>query len=139
MALSSDIVWKKFTSLKGKEFEIGTSPEADTNNVEVEATNVGVVRASGSSFGVDVNWPVASNEWKDTTQEVREKAKIPRYNLYKAGGIYDYRLEFINEDTYHYHFHDEEGDSYSVNTWTTGSHFVRYNSTKPTILYVDGN
>ncbi|PIL32708.1 hypothetical protein GSI_04823 [Ganoderma sinense ZZ0214-1] len=144
----TDVVWKKFTSSKGKEYEVGYSAQTQPNDlrlVDVQAKNGGSVglrvRASDSRpFGIAVHWPVGPGQWVDTTSAVRDVTRIYSYTLHKYGGtVWSYMLQFANEKTrYDYYFYDETGDSYQVNTWLIGTHWVRYNSHKPTINYVRG-
>ena len=88
---------------------------------------------------MQVRWPVA-DKWVDLPREQEKLSGIDRYKLEKqSGSVYDYRLSFVNNQTYDYHFYDETGDSYRVNTYSVGEHYVRYNSKKPTILFVTGS
>ncbi|KAM5544981.1 hypothetical protein V8D89_001092 [Ganoderma adspersum] len=147
MELPTDIVWEKFTSSNGTEYEVGYPAQGETTDPDAQAKTGGrVVRASGPAFSTPVNWPVAHaggwGEWKDTTPEVNRVARITKYNLYKYGGgdtNWNYMLQFANEDTYHYYFRDQEGDTYSVNTFRNGEHYLRYNSDQPNIVNVEGN
>ena len=89
-----------------------------------------------SDFGISVDWPVGDEAWKSTTHAVKATAAITRYRLYETTGLWSYRLEFTSTKTYDYAFFDATGDSYSVSTYLNGDHYVRYNSNKPTILYI---
>ena len=154
MSVPNGIVWENFVTAQGKEFSLGrpapeSKPDGTSASVpEPQALTAGgpVALASGPSFNIAVNWPVAHagawDEWKATGDDVRGTARITRYNLYKYGTPSDnwnYMLQFTNEDTYHYYFTDQEGDTYSVNTFRNGDHYLRYNSNAPNIVRVSGN
>lgn len=93
-----------------------------------------------TDFGIPVNWPVGSDVWSPTTTDIRNVSGISEYKLYKQGpGFYDYRLEIQNTQTYNYHFYDETGDSYQINTYRRGIHYVRYDSDHPTVVFITGS
>ncbi|GJE85920.1 hypothetical protein PsYK624_020000 [Phanerochaete sordida] len=128
---SDGIRWMRATSRKGIEYEIGVPVKA--------ANDVGEPHSHGPDFGMTVLWSVA-NTWIDLPRDQMVKSGIERYNLStQSGSFYDYRLTFANNQTYDFHFWDETGDSYRVNTFSIGEHYVRFNSDKPTIVYVTGS
>ncbi|KAI0669103.1 hypothetical protein C8Q78DRAFT_231108 [Trametes maxima] len=167
MELPRDIIWEKCVTQDGKEYDIGrpapfsledselaplpsTRPIAAGHRRGAHAANMDTMNpiplASGPPFSIGVHWPVAHagawDEWKPTSAEVNRTARIPRYNLYKYGTPSDnwtYMLQFSNADTYRYHFRDAEGDTYTVDTWRNGDHYLRFNSSAPTIVNVSGN
>lgn len=136
------IIWREFTSAKGKKYEVGylSEPGADQG---------GTGEATGKSdFGISCNWPVAAEpaDWITTASSFKTTTAISRYKLHSNAaasgdnvGGYAYRLEFSNEEHYDYDFFDEEGDSYGCNTFSNTDHFIRYNSDKPTIAYIKGS
>ncbi|MEV4666056.1 hypothetical protein AB0J85_29430 [Micromonospora echinofusca] len=134
------IVWKEFTSAKGKKYEVGYLGEPD-------ADQGGSAAPEGKTdFGISCNWPVGANEWITTEASFKTTTAISRYKLHSNAdmpgeevGDYAYRLEFSNEEHYDYDFFDQEGDSYRCNTFSNTDHFVRYNSEKPTIAYIKGS
>ncbi|PUU78395.1 hypothetical protein B9Z19DRAFT_1126819 [Tuber borchii] len=130
MSDHSSIEWETVTSRNGVSFRIGREKTQGED----------VAPASGKSFSIEVNWPVGSG-WVKTTDEVRTTAGITQYNLSTTpgGSIFQYFLQFNNTDTYDYEFYDETGDSYEVNTFTTRTHSVQYNSDKPTIVRITGS
>jgi hypothetical protein len=136
------IIWKEFTSAKGKTFEVGYLSEAEASGRGEPGGQAGK-----EDFGIACNWPVGPDTWITNSSEFLATTGISRYKLHSntamAGngdvGGYAYRLEFSNEQTYNYLFFDEEGDSYRCNTFSKSDHFVRYNSKKPTIAYISGS
>ena len=125
----NDIVWTTATSTNGHEFEVGS------RSVDAPFEK----RATGPPYAMNVSWPVMGDTWQPVTGEMRTHLGISQYKLYpNAGLIYKYILKINNYDTFNYFFRDEEGDSYQLNTWTKGEHYVRYNSDKPKIVYVVG-
>ena len=128
----SSIEWETATSKNGVSFRVGKEKTQGKD----------VAPASGKPFSIDVNWPVG-NGWVMTTDEVRTTAGITQYNLSEipedVGSDYQYILKFNNTDTYDYYFYDETNDSYEVNTFTTRTHYVQYNSEKPTIVRITGS
>ena len=121
----STIQWDKEKSKNGVSYETGR----EKSEVAVQ---------DKKPFGVAVNWPV-ENKWKDLTPELAAITGIKQYALFDNRGFYKFRLEFINTETYSYHFSDDTGDSYGVNTFYTGSYYVKYNSDNPTIKWVSGS
>ena len=146
--LPAGIEWTKVKSANGQEFEVGRLPGKSATSTTV--TPSPGVQASGflssasadQNFGITVNWPVDtdSSDWVDTSDEVKKKAAITRYALYPIQNpvFYTYILCFTNTKNYDYFFSDETGDSYEVNTYESGDHSVRFNSSKPTIVYIRG-
>ncbi|PUU78396.1 hypothetical protein B9Z19DRAFT_1126820 [Tuber borchii] len=130
----SSIEWKKATSQNGASFSVGREK---TESVTEDKTEVAAMSLKG--FGIVVNWPVGDSSWKDTTDEVKEVAGITRYRLWAPESFPSiYEFGFTNTINYNFSFTDETGDSYGVNTWTTGDHSVKYNSEKPTIVFISG-
>jgi hypothetical protein len=133
------IIWKEFTSAKGKKYEVGYLSEPGPDGGPGG-------QSRKSDFGIAVNWPVGPNTWITTDSSFLATTGISRYKLHSNDaapgnnvGGYAYRLEFSNEEHYDYNFFDEEGDSYRCNTFSNTDHFVRYNSDKPTIAYIKGS
>ncbi|WP_272513967.1 hypothetical protein [Bacillus cereus] len=130
----NDIIWEEFETKSGKKYRVGYQKEESLKKENFEG---GLKRVP---FDINVNWPVTeSTAWIDTSSEVREKAAIWRYKLYKTDDyIYKYKLWFTNSDHYDYVFYDESGDSYNVNTFLNRDHYVEYNSDYPNIIRITG-
>ncbi|EUC56774.1 hypothetical protein RSOL_196130, partial [Rhizoctonia solani AG-3 Rhs1AP] len=140
-ANSPYIQWRKATTARGKKFEIGFLPN-DTPKPKPKPKPTYPLTLP--DFGIDMHWDVDRNggedNWKPTKPEIRDRAAITRYNLYdQKGETYRYILQFTNTAHYDYYFFDESGDSYENNTYRNGDHFVRYNSDRPTIIYIKGS
>ncbi|KAI0420537.1 hypothetical protein F5X98DRAFT_331215 [Xylaria grammica] len=142
------IQWKDATSRNGTSYKIGLIPPAE--GVEAakeisakggEGETEGIVRAK-ADFGVDVNWPV-DDTVHNTTSDFKDKTGISNYLVGKNtewGHVYDYYIVFNTDETYDYYFEDETGNRYECNVWVTSwSHYVCYNSNKPTIINVTGS
>jgi hypothetical protein len=127
------IQWESFTSEKGNKYDVGylkSAPPADGADAMTATSNK-------HAFGITVDWPVGTVAYTDAT--ITARAAITRYMLVKYDGFYEFKLEFDNTEHYNYRFHDETGDSYKVNTFRNGGHFVRYDSARPNIVYVTGS
>lgn len=138
-SLTESIVWTPETSEKGVAYEIGRpAVDSDKNNNTPKDDDGD---RSKSDFTINVNWPFSSSgDWIYTSQDVRTVSAVVQARVKSnGGGIYSFRLEFHNTEHYDYHFKDEEGDSYRCNTFSNGNHFIRFNSTKPTIVQVRGH
>ena len=127
-------VWQKAISKNGVPYEIGRKITNDTLTEKDGAKGL-----EKSQFGLQVNWPVANKDWKDGNAEVKQLAAISRYRVSNSSApFFDYFIEITNTETYNYTFYDQSGDHYDVNTLDRSDHVVRYNSPKPTILFVTG-
>ncbi|KAF7333100.1 hypothetical protein MVEN_00136700 [Mycena venus] len=140
MELPEGIVWTTHISGKGKEYRIGRLPDAGSKGEDRTAKDATGGKFSRAPFGIDVNWPVANTtSWQGTQSDVQTIAGITQYALYQTTNpLYPYILWFTNTEHYDYFFYDQTGDSYQVDTWRDGSHWVQYNSAKPTILFIKG-
>ena len=127
----SAIKWTKATSKLGKPFEIGVleSPP-NTNNTTLHKRK--------EKFGMQVNWPVGDDTWVPLNVFIQSIAGLTQYKLHSNGGVYSYILWFTNTEHYDYFFVDQTEDSYEVNTYRNGDHYVRYNSEDPTIQAIWG-
>lgn len=137
--MSDDIQWIKGASQNGAPFEFGIrksdySPEIQK---KVEEALGDKDKAPTGTPPMPVNWPVGDDNWKPTTGDV--SGYINRYKLHaNHGGIfYDYQLDFTAKETGTYVFWDESKDYYKVTVILPGDHYVRYNSGRPTINYVE--
>lgn len=85
---------------------------------------------------VDVNWLMVGDVWKDV--DPNQSAYITRYSLHinRWSPIWDWKLEFSTPERGYYRFIDESGDYYDVEVNVVGDHYVRYNSSQPTIKKV---
>ncbi|WAO95815.1 Hypothetical protein NCS54_01345900 [Fusarium falciforme] len=133
----ANIGWQELKSstgqtyrVKAADYDIGNKPE-DENNI---------VAASGPKFpAVKVHWEVGTSG--NTDDETRDRTAITWYKLEKAPWYSpkQWRLTIACEDTYNYRFFDEEPDYYDLNVWlTSGTHWVEYDSERPTIVSVSG-
>ena len=128
-----NIEWKEFTSKDGKKFEVGF-PKGEASDEAAFAP-----APTKSNFGICLNWIVGDCGWKQTAGNVQATASITSYALCPNTGAWKYILYFVNTQHYNYYFYDQTGDYYQVNTFRNGSHYVRYNSDKPTIVFVTGS
>jgi len=133
------VEWETVTSKNGVTFKIGREKAESVRVLGVKSEVKSEKPAEGEDFGITVNWPVGGG-WTQTTEDVKTTAAITQYNIAEVDGdTYKYTLEFTNTDTYDYKFFDQTGDSYGVNTWQNRTHYVKYNSEKPTIVYISGD
>ncbi|KDR79451.1 hypothetical protein GALMADRAFT_1240895 [Galerina marginata CBS 339.88] len=131
----SAIEWKTFTSKNGAPFQVGVKK------------GVIVPPEDKKPFDIAVNWPVGDDTWKPTSEQVLTVAAITRYRLYANsqdcvegdGSLYSWRLDVTTTEHYDYIFVDGTGDIYEINVWADGNHFMRYNSTNPTITHIKGD
>ncbi len=130
----SGIEWTDAVSEKGIPYQVGFR---GSNQETVPADAAG--EEAKKDFGIAVAWPLTGNNWTDTTAEVKSIAAIPRYSLGAYGGTWAYILYFSNTEHYDYYFYDKTGDSYQVNTYRNGDHYVRYNSSDPAIAFIKGS
>ena len=134
MSDQSSIKWETATSKNGVSFKVGREK---TESVTEESTEAAAT--SKKDFGVAVSWPIVGT-WTNTTDEVKARAAITRYKLWESNAIGGkYTLQFTSTEHYNYHFYDETGDSYGVNTWSNGDRFVQYDSDEPKIAYITGS
>ncbi|KAJ9654571.1 hypothetical protein H2198_006386 [Neophaeococcomyces mojaviensis] len=103
------------------------------------AVNEDAVLSAKRAFDANVNWP-ADGKYHATSDGINMETGITSYQIGKSSSpFYDYFLEIHVRETYNYHFTDQEGDTYNLNTFVTGLHVVRFNSKKPTIVHVKGS
>ncbi|KAH8898890.1 hypothetical protein GQ53DRAFT_360589 [Thozetella sp. PMI_491] len=124
---------EKAISKNGQPFEIG--------HLETAVSAAGsIVVDSKKPFNISVWWPVGTNcDWIYTGPPVSTEAAISRYALCKdSGSIYEYILWFTNTEHYDYFFTDQSPDTYQCDTWQNSDHYIRYNSTLPTIVQIQG-
>lgn len=128
-----NIIWQEMASAKGEKYSVGYPEGSPT-----ERSAIGTVRAHGSAFGCQVNWPYASSSsWINTLPNVSQLTGITQYAL-TSGTLYTYTLYINTTQTYNYTFYDATGDGYGLNVFVAGSHYVSFNSSAPTILFVTG-
>lgn len=127
--------WQSASSKSGLSYDIGTKKTCYSMESHSE-----LVATAKKAFGIVVDWPLGSNEWKETTPEVRSVAGISRYKLHSSSHpLFDFVLEFTNTESYNYNFLDKTGDSYSVNTYEGEDHLVRFSSRSSTISFITGS
>ena len=133
---------KGFFTLKseaGKEYGV----KADDYNIAEKAndTEANVANASGPKFdNVAVYWTVGSSGYP--SQDVQNKTAITWYKLEKAPLLswFQYTLTINCNDTYDYKFTDQEPDTYGLSVWSnSGTHYVSYRSSAPTIVKISGS
>lgn len=124
------IQWTNTTSKNGVPFEVGIRKTEHSIKRKSEEVHGDVAEWAWEA----VYWPVDdSNRWKATSKEFEKRLFISRYKLYPySGPLYEYTLEFTNTHGWDFKFEDEAGDQYEVN----GSHWVRYTSDEPAIVWV---
>lgn len=124
---AAGIVWKEMKSENGATFEVGVK-------VSGAATDEGEPDRPRDGPPIAVDWPVGDDTWKDVDTGAKG---ITRYKLHSnSPSIWKYRLDFSNVRTGPFVFFDESGDGYKVSTYQIGDHYVRYNSPRPTIKWV---
>ena len=136
----SNIQWERTTSKLGKPYAIGRT-KLD-NALEKESPPAAAAAATAKKdFGIQIDLPVGSDDsWKDTPDNVRDRAAISRWKLHTIKAIGGkYTLEITNSAHYDYHFYDGTGDSYRLNTYVNGDHYVSYDSQDPALLFVTGS
>lgn len=137
-ALSFGLSSEEGVSEKGQKYEV-VSEEAET---ETEASTEELLKAK-APFDVKVSWSVgAAGEWIETSDEIRKQTGITRYCLCKQDdptSHYQYILYIQNTEHYCYYFYDQTDDSYKLDTFRNGQHYVRYNSKQPTIVRIKGS
>lgn len=77
--------------------------------------------------------------WRGEIPHCPRTKHSTKTSVKSSSPFYDYYLEIHVNETYNYYFTDEEGDTCNINTFTLGSHIVRFNSKKPTIVRVKGS
>lgn len=83
-----------------------------------------------------IYWPSTrtNDSWKKPTQRIKDLFDIKQYCLCKNfGGYFDYKLWIDITQEWNYDFYDETGDAYRIICYKTGTHYVTYDSDKPTI------
>lgn len=137
MSLPAGIRWEKRTSALGKAYEVGTLAN---DPISARTQNRAPPSYTKEDFGMSVVWPVSENKWVDASSDVKSTAGISQYKLHSSGSpFFDYVLEFSNTEAYRYYFSDKTGDRYEVNAYNNKDQFVRFNSKKPTILFISGS
>lgn len=134
------IVWETRTSKNGKEFRVGYR-ETDQETENKSAEENGGAKKSSSHNQRGVNWKPVKNstKWIVQSNEFTSETAITRYNLdNRTSSIkaFRYKLWITNLRNFDYFFTDESGDTYNINTFRTGDHFVEYNSDKATIKLI---
>jgi hypothetical protein len=128
--IEADIEWEDRVTDGGKKYQVGYQKGDGQLQTKTDLVL--------SPFGIAVNWPVAGKGWIATTPTVQQRAKITECQLFEANTVWRYSLNFVNTAHYNYFFYDETGDYYQVNTFRNGTHYVAYDSDKPTIAYIRG-
>lgn len=140
----SRIVWSNATSMNGRKYRIGTLKTSDSDPAVPSAPADD--KPSGDKphppeFIVhevdDIYWPVSTPTWLKPAQRIIDQVDISRYYVTKnPGWWYDYILYITNTENWSYTFYDETGDSYGLNCYQQGDHYVAYDSTQPTIVKI---
>ena len=125
------IIWEEMVSSKGNKYYVGHIEE------DVPATEDA---SNKLDFGITCDWyPSEIENWKNTSADFARITGISSYSVNRHDGMYAYIINFENTQHYDYHFYDETGDSYRCNTYINRKHYVRYNSSKPRIVYITGS
>ncbi|KAK4445465.1 hypothetical protein QBC34DRAFT_441682 [Podospora aff. communis PSN243] len=117
--------WKR--PVEGTDLGLAQGVQREDNPVDPEADN-----------RENDDLPVVGDEkWIATDPAVQDQG-ISRYALYFNGhpNVYSYTLDFTNTKGWSFSFIDESGDKYGVTTIQNGDHYLKYNSTAPTIKFV---
>ncbi|KIM35554.1 hypothetical protein M413DRAFT_449695 [Hebeloma cylindrosporum] len=137
------IQWIEAKSRNGAAYKTGTIPTKGVDQVKGGAAGRGLKaeKPSKEDFGVDVNWPV-DGKWYQTSSDFKSLTGITNYMVSKNDSfiaIFDYVISFKTDESYDYHFEDETGDRYECNVYLTSTtHYISYNSKKPTIINITG-
>ena len=127
---AAGIVWKEMKSENGATFEVGVQ----ASGAAARGIDEGEPDRPREGPPIAVDWPVGDDTWKDVDTGAKG---ITRYKLHSnSPSIWKYRLDFSNVRTGTFVFFDESGDGYKVATYQIGDHYVRYNSPRPTIKWV---
>lgn len=127
------IQWTKATSTNGVPFEYGIKKSVIGETGQ--AIEPRIQPSENKARDMPVNWPVGDDVWVTTQGIVAEY--ISQYELRRnTWSVWAWRLDFKNIQIGYYTFTDKTGDAYSVPTFNERDHFVRYNSTDPTIQRV---
>ncbi|KAL3587886.1 hypothetical protein FPOAC2_13785 [Fusarium poae] len=134
-----NLEWHTAHSAHGKEYQFAYDGPQQPS-IQPRTGSLIQPRMTREPFDITVNWvPTYDADWEPASDEVKSRAAITERRVARFNGTYySYIIEFVNTEHYNYHFWDETGDSYSVNTFTNGHHYVRYNSEKPTIISISG-
>lgn len=134
----AQVGWEELKSDKGEAYRVKASDYNIADYPTGEEANA--ADASGPSFkDIEVYWTVGISG--APSQDVQNRTAITWYKLDTAEwwSIYKYKLSINCNDTYDYHFDDEEPDSYRLNVWqNAGTHEVEYRSDRPTIVKISG-
>ncbi len=134
----ANVGWEGLKSDKGKEYRVKASDYDIAAKPAGEEANS--VAASGPEFSnVTVDWTVGSSG--APSPDIQNKTGITWYKLENAEWYspFQYKLTINCNDTYDYHFMDQEGDSYQLDVrQTAGSHSLEYRSSAPTIVSISG-
>ncbi|KZT38119.1 hypothetical protein SISSUDRAFT_1047483 [Sistotremastrum suecicum HHB10207 ss-3] len=129
------ITWVQGISANGNIFFYGTKNGPKQTNVD--ATDA---MSLSSAKKYQVYWRVGDNQtWHSTSGAVRDTVGISRWKLFKGfngSQVGDYCLEFTNTKGWGFTFEDETGDKYEISTVVNRTHILRYNSSRPNIVYV---
>ncbi|KZT38116.1 hypothetical protein SISSUDRAFT_1047478 [Sistotremastrum suecicum HHB10207 ss-3] len=128
------IEWIKATSNNGVPIEYGIlKAQYSPQDISAFAARNANARHGGRP-SANVYWPVLDGIWRNPGGA--SALGISRYRLFRTSGIWRYRLEITNTRGWNFHFHDQSGDYYNLDTFFNGTHYLRYNSNQPTILAV---
>lgn len=126
----SGFVTQKATSGKGQEYEIGR-PEGSE-----EAENAQPDDAAPANVKVGLIWQPGQGD-QQVQSDIKQKTGISSYRIDTGGFFYTYRLNITTTTSPRgYKFFDAAGDSYVLNSFRNGNHYVDYNSKGPNIDYV---
>ncbi|KAH7036045.1 uncharacterized protein B0I36DRAFT_373282 [Microdochium trichocladiopsis] len=133
---NANVGWQDLSSNQGEKYRV----KAENYDLADEASNGDAVAASGPQFkNVQVRWEVGTQG--APIKEVQEKTSITYYKLSKAPwwSPFKYELTITAKDTYDFRFTDEEPDTYKIDVYqNAGSHYVQYDSPRPTIVSISG-
>ncbi|KZT58302.1 hypothetical protein CALCODRAFT_241893 [Calocera cornea HHB12733] len=133
-----NIVWTKAISAKGAAYETGVANVAPSKPEDDDSVKA-FQRGDKNPFTIKVHWPVGDNSNKIASVNLYDIAGIMKYKLYNnpgTGNWFQYVLDVQTNMNYKYKFKDEEGDEYTIDAFVNGWHYVKYNSTAPTIIQV---
>ena len=136
-----NIEFEEYTNDQGEKFRVGRPKGSVEAKAKADASINDNVGSHGASFSnVKVNWSPPNADYTDSA--LASQIGITHWNVTDGGSIYKYRLTFNCNQTYDYYFQDATNTSsgqYECNVWQSGTHYVDYNSSQPTIVSVSGS
>lgn len=126
----------EFVSENGNKYAIGypKSEGYTKENLESHFNKVDEKSLENSSSFKSINLKVNENGYVSAEAQ---RIGLTFANVTSTNtSVYDYKLLFVNNKAWGFHFKDESNDVYFCSTFKNCSHTVSYNSKKPTMIGV---